>query len=72
MTVPDIINLLGGSAAIARYTGWPFTTVDSWQKNSHVPEWRRGKLLEMAVTHGKSLSTSDFPVERSLFGCPRQ
>jgi hypothetical protein len=63
MSVPEIIGLLGGSSAVARYTGWPVTTVDSWQKGGHVPEWRRGKLLEMAVAEGKSLSTTDFPAK---------
>jgi hypothetical protein len=61
MTVSDIIALLGGSSAVARYTGWPVTTVDSWQANGHVPDWRRTKLLEMAASESKSLSTSDFP-----------
>jgi hypothetical protein len=61
MTVADIIELLGGRNAVAAYTGWPYTTIDSWQSSGHVPEWRRGKLLEMAVAQGKRISTADFP-----------
>lgn len=53
--------MLGGSSAIARYTGWPVTTIDSWQSKNHVPEWRRHKLLEMALTQNKPLGATDFP-----------
>jgi hypothetical protein len=59
MTVADIIELLGGRNAVASYTGWPYTTIDSWKAS--IPEWRRGKLLEMAARQGKRLSTADFP-----------
>jgi hypothetical protein len=61
MTVPEIIGLLGGSSAVARFTGWPVTTVDSWQHGKHIPDWRRAKLLEMAASLGKRLATTDFP-----------
>ena len=61
MTVPEIIKLLGGSSAVARFAGWPVTTVDSWQANGHIPEWRRAKLLEMAGTINEPLAATDFP-----------
>lgn len=66
MTVSHIIDVLGGTSAVARYTGWPVTTVDSWQSKNHVPEWRRAKLLEMAAAEGKPLSTMDFPPRRKI------
>jgi hypothetical protein len=61
MTVSDIIEKLGGRNAVVAYTGWPYTTVDSWRSNEHVPEWRRSKLLELAAKNGVALSTADFP-----------
>jgi hypothetical protein len=63
MTVSDIIGLLGGTSAVARYTDWPTSTVDSWIKFNQIPEWRKGKLLEMAVAQGKALSATDFPAK---------
>jgi hypothetical protein len=61
MTVSAIIELLGGSKAVADYTGWPYTTVDTWREVNQVPDWRKGKLLEMAVDRQKALSATDFP-----------
>ena len=61
MTVSDIIDMLGGSAAVSRYTGWPVTTVDTWKGKNHIPDWRRAALLRMALETGKPLSTTDFP-----------
>jgi hypothetical protein len=61
MTVSGIIDLLGGTNAVATYTGWPYTTIDTWREVNQVPAWRKGKLLEMAVANKKSLSATDFP-----------
>lgn len=61
MTVSEIIDRLGGTSKVADYTGWPYTTVDSWRSNRHVPEWRKAALLRMAVEFNVPLSTADFP-----------
>jgi hypothetical protein len=61
MTVCAIIDLLGGSKSVSDYTGWPYTTVDTWREVNQVPDWRKGKLLEMAVALDKPLSATDFP-----------
>jgi hypothetical protein len=55
--------MLGGTSVVARYTGWPTSTVDSWINANHIPDWRRPALLRMALDTGKSLSTDDFPAK---------
>jgi hypothetical protein len=61
MTVSEIIELLGGRTAVSAFTGWPYTTIESWEGKGQIPDWRKGKLLEMALANGKSLSATDFP-----------
>lgn len=63
-TVIQIIEMLDGPASIARDTGIPLTTVDSWKRNGFVPEWRRAPLVDLAKRRGVSLSLTDFPTER--------
>jgi len=63
MTVSGIISMLGGISAVARYTGWPTSTVSSWIENDHIPDWRRPTLLRMALETNRPLSTADFPAK---------
>ncbi len=46
---------------VARDLALPFTTVSSWGRKNHVPEWRQPALLRLAVEKGVALSTADFP-----------
>jgi hypothetical protein len=64
MQASHIIDALGGSASIARETGFPLTTIESWKSANFVPEWRRDKLLDLAIRKNVTLSTADFPVRR--------
>lgn len=61
MRALQIIELLGGVTAVHRHLNVPLTTVSSWGRSNQVPEWRKGKLLELARLHGVALSTADFP-----------
>jgi hypothetical protein len=61
MTALDIIQRLGGVMQVARDLGVSFTTVSSWGRVNHIPEWRQSKVLELAIAKGVSLSTDDFP-----------
>lgn len=61
MTAVEIIHMLGGDTAIAEATGWPSRTINAWKPANFIPEWRRTKLIELAILKGLSLSTSDFP-----------
>jgi hypothetical protein len=65
MTALDIIKSLGGVMQVARDLGLPFTTVSSWGRSNHIPEWRQPKLLELAVTKSIALSTDDFPAPKT-------
>lgn len=62
-TVDHIISLLGGSAEIARETGFPLSTIESWRKPNFIPDWRRDPLLGLAVRKDVALSTADFPAK---------
>ena len=61
MTAQDIIKELGGVTAVSKHLGVPLTTVSSWCRFNSIPLWRQSKLLELATTQNKPLSTADFP-----------
>lgn len=61
MTALEIIKRLGGVSTVARHLGVPITTVSSWGRFNQIPQWRQPKLLELAVTLGETLTTTDFP-----------
>jgi hypothetical protein len=63
-TATQIIDLLGGSAAISRETGWALTTIESWKASNFIPEWRRDPLLVLARKLDKSLAATHFPDRR--------
>jgi len=76
-TASDIIDALGGSASVARETGFPLTTIESWKAANFVPEWRRDPLLELASRIGARVRASDFPpksarIPRSVATRPTQ
>lgn len=60
-TAADIIDALGGSAAISRETGFPLTTIESWKAANFIPEWRKAPLLALAKKMKVALSGDDFP-----------
>ncbi len=53
MNTADIIQALGGPAAIERLTGIPLTTVDSWKRKGRIPSWRISTLADLAKREGK-------------------
>lgn len=64
-TATDIIDALGGSAAVSRETGFPLTTIESWKAANFIPEWRQGAILQMAGRKAdelpKPITAADFP-----------
>jgi hypothetical protein len=60
-TAQDIIERLGGMAAVARKLKLPLTTVQGWQVANHFPDWRKEALIRLAMDEGKPLSTEEFP-----------
>ncbi len=60
-TADHIISELGGSAEIARRTGFPLTTIESWKAANFIPEWRRNAVLAVAKQKQKRLTLVDFP-----------
>lgn len=63
-TADQIVEALGGSANIARETGIPLTTIESWKAANFIPDWRRETLLSLAMRKEKPLSTADFPEKK--------
>lgn len=62
MTATQIIEALGGTTAVALATGTPVSTVQSWKRANHIPEWRQPELIKLALmSPGVELSTADFP-----------
>jgi hypothetical protein len=61
MTSAQIIDRFGGTSALARMMGLPVSTVDSWRRWNAIPDWRKDTLLQLALSEGVQLSTSDFP-----------
>jgi hypothetical protein len=64
MTAREIINRLGGVAAVHQATGVPKTTIYSWGQINQIPTWRQPKLLELATAANVSLATTDFPAPK--------
>jgi hypothetical protein len=60
-TAAQMIDALGGSASVARSTGWALTTIESWKGPNFIPAWRRDPLLKLAARLKVSLSAADFP-----------
>lgn len=65
MTVSDIIELLGGTNAVAAQTGWPYTTIDTWRAKNYIPTWRQTKILELALDRKLDVSAADFPEKQA-------
>lgn len=63
-TVSDIIDALGGVAAISSETGIPFTTVHSWKRSGFVPTWRVPTLVDLGNRLGKPIDGDAVPVRR--------
>lgn len=60
-TVEDILNQLGGYAAVADAAEIPATTVHSWQRSNFVPKWRRPALIALAKKKRIHLPEDAFP-----------
>ena len=61
MTVSDIMDQFGGLSAFAKKLGVPTSTAYSWKADNYIPDWRQSAVLNLALAHGKTLSTGDFP-----------
>ncbi|QZP07796.1 carph-isopro domain-containing protein [Caenibius sp. WL] len=70
-TASDIINALGGSAELARGTGFPLTTIESWKTVNFIPEWRRPPILELARKKKQRITADDFPPKSARVSSPQ-
>lgn len=60
-TASDIIDALGGSAALSRDTGFPLTTIESWKAANFIPEWRQPAILAVAAERKPVVRIKAFP-----------
>ncbi len=51
-SVEQFLNELGGTSAVARAMGLAPTTVSSWKASGSIPNWRLGRLVELAAQKG--------------------
>jgi hypothetical protein len=65
VTVPNILEELGGVTVVANETGIPLTTVHSWKRVGFVPQWRVPTLVSLAERLGKPITAEDFPQRRA-------
>lgn len=61
MTVSEIIEMFGGTSAMARELDTPVTTVDSWKGAHFIPRWRQGQILDAAHRLNLPIAPTDFP-----------
>jgi DNA-binding transcriptional regulator YdaS (Cro superfamily) len=61
-TANHIIDLLGGTSAVANALGVTPSVVHSWRKSNSIPRWRHAVILELALRTQKTLSSADFPI----------
>jgi hypothetical protein len=54
LTASQIIDLLGGTVAVAEGIGAPPSTVSSWKVNG-IPDWRKAALEMLAARKGVTL-----------------
>lgn len=71
-TASDIVERLGGSAALARTTGFPLTTIEGWKQVNYIPAWRQPAIVDVAVRRDPpvALSFADFPVKAERLSRP--
>jgi hypothetical protein len=62
MKASEIIDRFGGTSALAQLLDLQISTVHSWRASNSIPEWRRERILEAALSLNIPLSTTDFPL----------
>ena len=56
LTIPDLIDRLGGTSALARKGGWPVPTVNAWKHRRTVPLENWDRLIDVAKQDGVPLT----------------
>lgn len=72
LTASDIIERLDGSAVVARETGFPLTTIESWKTANFIPDWRHEAILKLAKRKKVALAASDFPPKEARISRPEK
>jgi hypothetical protein len=63
MDAAAIIDAFGGTSALAGMLDLKASTVHSWRVANFIPEWRQGRVLELALEHQTPISATDFPTK---------
>lgn len=50
-----VILAFGGPTKAAKALGMAISTVDSWQRNGRIPDWRRASIITVAERDGVTL-----------------
>lgn len=70
--VDRIFAELGESTSIARETGVPVQTANSWKVKGNIPHWRRQSVIEAAHRLGKTLDPEMAAYLASASPAPRK
>lgn len=58
--ISKIIEKFGGLSAMALCTGFPKTTILSWEDRASMPDRHKERVLEAATSNGVALTKEDF------------
>lgn len=42
--IQQVFDAIGGTSALARFSGVPVTTVHSWLRRGKIPSWRQSQI----------------------------
>ncbi len=61
MTADEIVDLCGGTSALATALELTPSTVSSWREVNFIPRWWRKAVIGAARNEGKALEIANFP-----------
>lgn len=58
VSVPELIEALGGASALARLGDWPVPTVNAWKVRGTIPDANWAKLIDVAQAKGLAIDAA--------------
>ena len=64
MTASQIVDLCGGTSALATTLQLTPSTVSSWREVNFIPRWWKAGVIEAAIAAGANVTDADFPTSK--------